>query len=1144
MSTRAFASLLLFGLLTTITFNTYGQSQYTGVKKVAILCIEFYDAVQTGDIGGTGTYAGTPDYIDQKYLYQDYYDIVYSDQEVTHPDNALSESHSRSGVDWYQHGGLNRYIRDNSYGLCSITPCDVNSTDAREGGIINEVYADSSEIRDCRVHFLRLNLRYKPPTNTDKNIISTIASEALNLFDSTYNMSGTPRVDWTDVDLVIIIYAGDNPFSASKAGACAVGENETMVNYAFVSETYNRCFSYPDVLFHEAMHGLFNADEMYLGGESTSGLSGHFSAMGANARYQSYTPGMLDPWHRLKFGWLNFTVPNEGANEYETTNLHIVEESDNGNPPSVMVIPIDGSIDNVSDFDDLDKRYLIVENRRITNWDQNLNYREDHDNPDRYGERVTSSIGGFLIWGWNTLNEHQLMLYESDSRYDMKANNSNNGGPDDFYNGNFQNIFSLWSNPGIFDNFRVDRNMYSDIYRNIYIEIDEYTDDYDYNVIKRFTLDQPFVGQSYYSNFKWLAPSINDVAPLKTNTQNKICQYDGDTYVLTRADSMLVVMKSTNNGNTWREVHLLTNISGNGTGRDVALCDNGAIASLGDAQSGGVYAIWQMQATNISNSYIQRTEISTGIYNVNSVAVSGEIPRPSVAALDDRLAYCYRDEKISDPGIYLVMSYNNGSTWDNPIKISTTNQYSINPSIGLVKVENPSQPGTYDYGYVVAYDDSRSTYYSKIYNSITLSAGLAEYPTHLSPTISTMDNEFIVAFADHNFHNAVYCYRYDASTYPNTGFQRQYNGLYTTDLHAYSSNQTCYLSGNVDEVVLAWLVDQRSTIIADNVLNSGAKFDVYASTITGPTSYPHLFYDGAATLGVIAPDNNLFTSNYIPRLIIADLDVERTINPFYTRSGKRLEVVNAATNMHFEGDIIGSTIYNNGNAIDNICYSAIRPQLYNPIVAANQTDSLTMSDYSTLHQNDYIITEIHITQDKIPQDTLIITQAMIDSSSTKTISTSGEYRVPCSVNDTTILIYLELPAGMQIAKIYLSTSIERGLLNDPNSEKHLGVITTYSNTPFFKDTKRHLEGQGTIPLSVFPNIVRSGSCINVTIPHSGANELLIFDNIGRLIQHHDIHDLGPEKRMTINTDTLVPGNYHIMVNSIYSFGIAEFILLR
>jgi hypothetical protein len=128
--------------------------------------------------------------------------------------------------------------------------------------------------------------------------------------------------------------------------------------------------------------------------------AGHYTLMGSST-LAGYTPPMLDPWHRLKFGWITPQVYNT-AGEWSNIELRPVHQLDNGNPPSVLVIPVTGANPADAGWEYNDKSYLIVENRRTVAWDAALKVN-DNLNSVGTGQVSQDFEGGFLIWGAGTI---------------------------------------------------------------------------------------------------------------------------------------------------------------------------------------------------------------------------------------------------------------------------------------------------------------------------------------------------------------------------------------------------------------------------------------------------------------------------------------------------------------------------------------------------------------------------------------------------------------------------------------------------------------------------------------------------------------------------------------------------------------------
>ncbi|MBN1448537.1 MAG: hypothetical protein JXA28_11450, partial [Bacteroidetes bacterium] len=466
---------------------------------MGILLVQFQDYPDSVDSRGSVGFTPPPaphDTIEHKYRYEDYWNIIFQPSgQVIHPDTAFPDDwapYGKSG--FFQYGSLRRYVEDNSYGLHTIVPYR-----AWNGwnGLLNTVTPDSTgDPSRARVNWLTIDTVKSNLINA--SYIIPLAIDAAN--DSL-------DVSWDSLGTVIVLYAGTILGNTATGGRYPVNDS-IEIGVAISAERGNTgydgvsLFNYPLVLFHEFFHAAFRADDLHLlrlAEEFQRSGVGHYSLMGDNAPQAAFTPPMLDPWHKLRYGWLRYYVPDARLDTLnltlplDTTNFHlpIVEEPFEGGPPYVLVIPIDQHPDEVGWATNADPllRCIIIENRRAVGWDRVIAVNEDpsqdpHD---------TTGVGGFLAWGvwYDSTQFGNVWIYDADNDFVTWESTGYYGSPGDFFDGSpGRNTFSIWSSPGVFHRPYVTEMQYVPESRNVYLEFAPYVDSSNVNPISRLVIDR------------------------------------------------------------------------------------------------------------------------------------------------------------------------------------------------------------------------------------------------------------------------------------------------------------------------------------------------------------------------------------------------------------------------------------------------------------------------------------------------------------------------------------------------------------------------------------------------------------------------------------------------------------------------------
>ena len=484
--------------------------------RVGVLLVQFADYQVNRDARACFGYSApsATDTIENKYHVDDYWNIFFQESgPVLHPDGDFPDDWAKGKRGFNQYGNLSMYIDDNSYGGHTLIPYQDWSN---QSGLLNQTLPGGT--------VLPLTLNQSKASFTYPTYV---ADSAILLANQQYTIS------WDSLDVLIVLFAGVNPFGIAKAGAFAVDTTHT-VHYAISSERTENwagpagksLFLYPSVIWHEFCHAAFAAQDLHArsdfpGVPNATGV-GHFSLMGDNAPFAAYTPPMLDPWHRLKYGWLRYYTPNATLDTLNLVvpidtldfGLPIVEQQFNGSAPYVIVIPMDRHSDT-SDFFATNYRCVIIENRRAIAWDSVVAVDEDLTSATR-GQRLGE--GGFLVWGvehWNQFGP--AWVYDADNGFETWGATGWYGSPRDLYGYAGPQEFALWTSPSVFtrpDSYGIN---YINSARNIYLKFPSYSTASNMNEISRLVIDQFVPSEHAYAG-----DTEDDQSSTKYSAQQKV----------------------------------------------------------------------------------------------------------------------------------------------------------------------------------------------------------------------------------------------------------------------------------------------------------------------------------------------------------------------------------------------------------------------------------------------------------------------------------------------------------------------------------------------------------------------------------------------------------------------------------------------
>ena len=195
-----------------------------------------------------------------------------------------------------------------------------------------------------------------------------------------------------------------------------------------------------------------------------------------------------------------------------------------------------------------------------------------------------------------------------------------------------------------------------------------------------------------------------------------------------------------------------------------------------------------------------------------------------------------------------------------------------------------------------------------------------------------------------------------------------------------------------------------------------------------------------------------------------------------------------------------------GGQIGTVRYAYDIPSLYWGAAGGTPVDTLTTSEEVTLIDDENLRYAIHISSDTTIADTTLIEGYLVDQQTQSVLITFGEYRIPPGIRDTTIILGLELPGGVDIATVRIHTGIQRGLLQGGQyqltlqREHRIGDPVT-PKVPSPRILSHHRQAQ---ELRVYPTDVSEGATLHIHSPSDGAVCLRIHSMLGREVARVEI----------------------------------------
>jgi hypothetical protein len=1100
-------------------WSTEAQSQQVTEKKVVVVMAEFSDAATNNDARGSRGRTGESTFEEFKYRYRDYHDIFFQEEgQVVHPDASLDAEFSEQGIGWYQYGSFTRYIHDNSFGLWEIVPMEVDAANDQYG-ILNTVdYDGDPELRNAKINWLQIDMT-KPSSgsiHTNRDIADAAFEEMKAILPQNW--------DWQDVDAVMIIYAGGR-ISGAGGWTETVDVGGVDVTTSVSSERRSGCFDGPNVWFHELVHAVTGSKvDLY------EDHTGRYSLMGASVM-NTYTPSLLDPWLRITLGWLDVEV-YDAAGEWTNVELPKVNARDNGNLPWVLVVPISGDNPATSGWSYTDKSYLIVENRRIEGWDRQLN-RDDNKQSATYGDEIAGIDGGFLVWGAGTLAPGRLRPYEADGDYEINFSSVNCGDPYDFFPfGGAQ--FGVWTRPGLVDRWDdLPVSCENRRTRNVFMSFPQYTTTTNRNSIGRLILDRLVVEDHTYDS-----SPLADISATKYNNQQKTCWFDGKLHLAFNVNGIAYVARSSDAGSSWRDLFVMTPIYGNGNLRQHGNDDNVSLT----ATSNDVWVLIE-ERDAYYNSYLVRRQLNPDEceYNRQQMsAASGSALRPSIAALDDFIVYVtpHNTGIGSDPaGLYAWQSTNGGNDWTGPVFLDGTDgSSSRNPSVSVRKVDNGLGQFDYYYDVVFQYLHSAVRWYSSATattSNVASTIGRIEAPHHIEhdaildivgvgEKIPDQESEYAINFLRLKTSGGYY--------------QQPVNLMHTDDniLVKRDSRIVTYEDADGVKHLITWVEgDGASMYFADNHDDPDDWLKIHRSSFTlipSMTSYP-LAIEGANGEPMIAStviSNALAwplslwqievktrAQDIADHAVLLDLVTGKTVT--LESNGLRQELRHEQPTVH---DGVGQEI-------GSVRYAFDAPLMYWNYAGGTPFDTLTTTEEVTLVGEENVRYAIRVVSDTIP-DTTFVEGYLYDHALGDMISTSGEYRIPPGVLDTTLILGLELPNGVPMATVRIHTKAWRGLMDPLNpcdltlSRDHFGSEPV---PPKVRSREVRPIAGSRDALQLYPTESRAGGVLTMTLPFSGPVTVRIHSMLGQEVTRIELESAEKDMHIPLRLPILRPGMY-------------------
>lgn len=647
------------------------SAQQITTVRLGVFFVQFADSATNLDSRGAYGYIDTnsdhtPDLgIENKYRYSHYWNHFFdSTGSLTHPDY---DSHRNIDPGYFANrlnlemlGGVRHYYNDISYGALKIVP---GITRQNESGIINQVGYSGSDPSNGIIRWEVLVDANNTPLDksafTDPGDIRPYAMAML---------ANYPGYDASNYDMIYVIFAG------GCTSYCVGRPGISPATYGSLTETTTQ-FASLATICHEIGHQLGFTD---LSNEPNKIMKiGHLSLMGQPSPFGMLIPPHLDPWHKLRKGWIDYVIVN---NSLTNVSLPIMETTYQGSKPFVYILPVQGDFTSQPiDWDEYGKVYYIIENRRATGYDVNLNRYTDN------GEMPFATVaggGGFVIWEYQS-GGYPLRIVEADGDFELTVNLDTGprttGSPEDFFALAGPQYFAPWTFPNnyclVADNGVPYTNKLNDRhYRGnpIVVKLPEYVPSGASNPI-----DLLSTGDRY----------TEITGALANNSQRKLASHNNALAMAHVSEGLVFLSMSTDAGSTWDWCELVSDISYNG--RVGSIPQPASAPSVGWIEDEPWVAYQQESAT--SGLYDLHAAPGWRQYSANvtlatAIAAPPEGPLPAIAS-----GFTHPDGSIEGRVYYSTTDGIKYFSWDpvndvwstTPISIASTDLHSIRPAVAM-----------------------------------------------------------------------------------------------------------------------------------------------------------------------------------------------------------------------------------------------------------------------------------------------------------------------------------------------------------------------------------------------------------------------------------------------------------------------------
>lgn len=1127
-----------------ISLSQFALAQGVTRTRVGILCAQFSDHATNPDArGGLGVTAPPGlDTVENKYRYGDYWRIIFQPSgHVVHPDADFPNSYSTNGRGFSQHGSLARYVHDNSYGTYEIAPYRPWS---RSCGLLNTVTEDvSGDSSKAIVTWLTLNVA-KGGLDLDNTSPQTIADMAMAMAVDSL------AVAWDSVDVVIVLMAGRNPYGYAKDGEYMV--HGASIPYAVGGERMGsnahpvQCFAAPRVIFHEFMHAAYDMVDLHQRTPLTPPASmatgvGHYSLMGDHSKLGDYTPEMLDPWHRVKLGWLRYYMPGSHDSSrliiapIDTLNFHlpIVEKKVEGPDPRpfVLLIPVTSNPED-DGWNAPNTRMIIVENRRAIGWDSVIVRHEMDANAANYGE--SAGTGGFLVWGACRQGETiQAWVYDADGDFSTFRSTGVYGEPSDvFGTQSGSRVFSLSTTPSVFSiPVLKGEPGFLDVSRNLYLEFPAYVDSSDVNPISRLAIDR-FVPMAH----AYGESEDADVATTQYNAQRKFDVLDTITLAsVCQGDRGFVLIgPSFENMRAAVSLNAIVSVPGE-------VMQNAAVLYYPGDTSGshaGATYVWQQ---TVSGDYWVRTRrVGSNLYSVigsgsNTWGPFQVQPRPVIAGRGKYASLAY----AADGGIMLSRSTDHGGTWSQPVLISGALQECKQPYVGVF--ENAFGAMT-THVLFVGGTDSNGVY---LYRSDSLSTVKISSDAHSdceNPIASILtghmrivyqcrdrqSNRRYVAQARYNMHSRDILGAYDLYGMRSQEHDAMNRNPFILHTDSMSTQRflLCWVHNKGEKLMYATVEDSPRGLVIQGIESS------LSSCVT---SYPYLLphEPGNPRLvvsrsGRLLRPHPLYTPDTLPSV------VSLTLNDDRNRDAKQQDLHSAL-------------------GLDFLSPAQVSMHVsLEPAILLNVPDTLSRIHYDYQVSEDCEGEEMPVVTKTLPfdfydtqvgvfpvtlsfsdydGDTLVVEARLYAATSGDYVSGSGEVRIPPMIGDTSVVLYVEAPNGQPPAEYYVRMTMSRGMFGSaapiPASVTRYSLFSppAQAKAPAFSSIRPHEPSQ----ITIYPHPAHG--TVHFVYPKGDAVAAAVHDLLGRRVLEVDVHSTGGVGVGAFDASGLRTGSYMLVVRT-------------